>query len=72
MIYPNFPLDLTGFFQGKHRIEVLANKMQYFQNFHLHNCILNFHSEQVYLKLQVTNVKNKKGIPKPKEKVWSY
>ena len=56
MIYPDFPLDLIGFFSGKHLIQILANKMQDFRNFILHNCILSFDAEQVYL---VTNVKKK-------------
>ena len=33
MIYPDFPLDLTGFFSGKHLVLFLANKMQDFRNF---------------------------------------
>ena len=33
--------------------------MKDFWNFILHNCILLFHAEQVYLKLQVINLKNK-------------
>ena len=41
VIYPNFPLDLTGFFPGKHLIQFLANKMQNVRNSVLHNCILN-------------------------------
>ena len=38
--------------------------MQDFRNFVLHNCILNFDTEQVYLK--VTNIKNKEGTANPK------
>ena len=30
VIYPDFPLELTGFFQRKHVIQFLANKMQDF------------------------------------------
>ena len=37
VIYPEFPLDLTGFFSGKHLIHFLVNKMQDFQNFVLHH-----------------------------------
>ena len=50
---------LTGFFQGKHLIHFLVLKMKDFRNFVLHNCIFVFDAEQVYLKLQVTNLKNK-------------
>ena len=28
VIYPDFPLYLTGFFPGRHLIQFLANKMQ--------------------------------------------
>ena len=55
VIYSKFSLNLTGFFSGKHFIQFLANKMQDLQNFVLHNYILIFYAEQVYLKLQVTN-----------------
>ena len=48
MIDPDFPLDLTGFFSGKHLIQFLANKIQEFRNFVLHNCVLIFEAEQVY------------------------
>ena len=81
MIYPDFPLDLTGFFLEKHLIQFLANKMQDFRNVVLHHCILNFDAEQVYWKLQVTNVKSKEITANPKittnpkpqtlEKTWS-
>ena len=54
-----FPLDLTGFFPGKHLIQFLANKMDDFWNLVLHNCILIFDAEPVYLKLEVTKFKNK-------------
>ena len=33
--------------------------MQDFWDLVVHNCFLNFNDEEVYLKLQVTNVKNK-------------
>ena len=65
VILPKFPLSLTGFFPGKHLIQFLAYKMQDFRNFVLHNCILYFNTEQVYLKLQVTNVKNKEVTANP-------
>ena len=28
MMFPDFPLDLTGFFQGKNLIHIFANKVQ--------------------------------------------
>ena len=67
MIYPSFPLDLDGFFQRKPLILFVAYKMQDFLNFVLHYCILNLDTEQVFLKLQVTNVKKKEvtAYPKP-------
>ena len=58
VIYPDFPLDFTGFFPGKLLIQFLANKMQDFRNFVLHNCILDVDAEQVFPKPQITNVKN--------------
>ena len=33
VICPDFPLDLTRFFPGKHFIQFLANKMRCFRNF---------------------------------------
>ena len=65
VIYPDFPLDLTGFFPGKLLIQNLAEQMQDFRNFVLHTCILNFDPEQVYFKLQVTNFKNKQVTANP-------
>ena len=65
MIYPDFALDLTGFFLGKHLLQFLANKMHDFRNFVQHNCIFIFDAEQVYLKLQVTDVKNKEVTANP-------
>ena len=65
VIYPDFSLNLTGFFSGKHLIQFLGNKTQDFRDFILHNCNLKFHAEQFYLKLQVTNVKNKKVTANP-------
>ena len=56
---PDFPLELTVFFPGKHLFHFLVLKMKDFRNFVLHNCILVFDAEQVYLKLQVINLKNK-------------
>ena len=53
-------------FFGKHLIHFLADKMQDFRNFVLHKSILDFDSEQIYLKPQVTNVKNKEVKAKPK------
>ena len=69
MIYPDFPLNLAGFFSGKHFIPFLANKIQDFRNFVLHKCILNFDAEEVYFKLQVTNVKNKEVTANPKPQI---
>ena len=40
--------------------------MQDFQNFVLDYCILDFDAEQVYLKLQVTNLKNNEVTVNPK------
>ena len=44
----------------------MANKMHDFRVFVLHNCVLVFDAEQVYLKLQVTKFKNKKVTTHPK------
>ena len=74
MISPDFPLELTGFFPGKHLIHFLVLKMKDFRKFVLDNCILVFDAEQVYLKLQA-NLKNKEVTVNPKpqtiEKNWS-
>ena len=59
MIYPDFPLNLTELFHWKHLIKFLGNKMQEPWSCNVHNCILNYDTEQVYVKLQVTYVKNK-------------
>ena len=64
--YPDFPLDMIGLSPGKHLIQFLPKKMQDFRNFVLHNCILICDAEPVYLKPQVTNVKNKEVIANPK------
>ena len=73
---PDFSLELTGFFQGKHFIHFLVLKMKDFRNFVLDNCILDFDAEQVYLKPQVTNLKNKEVTANPKtqtlEKIWFF
>ena len=66
VISPNFPLELTGFFQGEHLIHFLVLKMRDFRNFVLDNCILDLDAEQVYLKLQVINFKNKEVTVYPK------
>ena len=55
VIYLDFPFDLTGIFSGKHLIQYKANKLPNFWKFILHDCILIFDAEQVYLKHQVTN-----------------
>ena len=73
---PDFPFKLTGFFPGKHLIHFLVLKMKDFRNFVLDNCILDFDAEQVYLKLQVINLKNKEVTVNPKpqtlEKNWFF
>ena len=73
---PDFSLELTGFFQGKRLIRFLVLKMKDFRNFVLDNCILDFDAEQVYLKLQATNLKNKEVTVNPKpqilEKNWFF
>ena len=40
--------------------------MHDFRNFVRHNCILIFDAEQVYLKLQITKIKNKVVTANPK------
>ena len=40
--------------------------MKDFRNFVVHNCILVFDTEQVYLQLQVTSLKNKEVAVNPK------
>ena len=57
MISPDFSLELTGFFPGKHLIHFLVLMMKDFWNFVLDNCILDIVAEQVYLKLQTLNPK---------------
>ena len=66
VISPVFPLELTGFFPGKHSIHFLVLKMKDFRNFVLHNCLLVSNAEQVYLMLQVINLKNKEVTVNPK------
>ena len=76
MISPGFSLELTGFFPRKHLIHFLVLKMEDFRNFVLDNCILDFDAEQVYLKLQVTNLKNYEVTVNPKpqtlKKLWFF
>ena len=76
VISPDFSLELTGFFPGKHLIHFLVLKMKDFRNFVLHNCVLDFDAEQVYLQLQVTNLKNNEVTVNPKpqtlEKNWFF
>ena len=52
-ISPDFSLELTRLFPEKHLILFLVLMIKDFRNFVLHNCILVFDAEQVYLKLQV-------------------
>ena len=59
-----FP-QIDQIFPGRHLIQFLANKIQEFQNFVLHNCILIFDAEQVYLKPQVTKINNKEVAANP-------
>ena len=57
VIYLDFPLDFTEFFQGKpgkHFIQFSTNKMQDFRNFVLHNWFF-FLRWTSLLKLQRTN-----------------
>ena len=66
IIYIDFPLDLTRFFQGKHLIQFLANTMQDFQKRRfIHKCIFIFDAAQVYIKPLVTKFKNKEITAKP-------
>ena len=65
VISPDFPLESTGFFPGKHLIQFLVLKTKDFRNFVLHNCILVLDAEQVYLHHQVTNLKNKEITVNP-------
>ena len=65
--------DISRFFPRIDRIffgealnPILVLKMKDFRNFVLDNCILNYDAEQVYLKLQVTNLKNKEVTVNPK------
>ena len=73
---PDFSLELTGFFPGKHLIHFMVLKMKDFRNFVLDNCIFDFDAEQVYLEPQVTNLKNKKVTANPKpqtlKKNWFF
>ena len=52
----------------KHLIQFLANKIQDFWDFVLHSCIPIFDAEQVYLKPEITNFKNKEATANPKPK----
>ena len=63
---PDFSLELTGFLPGKHLIHFSVLKMKDFRNFFPHNCILVFDAEQVYLKIQVIDLKNKEVTVNPK------
>ena len=65
VIYPDFPLNLTEFFPGKHLIHFWANKMLDVRNFVVPNCVFNFDAEQLYFKLQITKFKNKEVTVNP-------
>ena len=64
-----FPSNWPYFFSGKHLIPFLVLKMKDFWNFVLDNYILVFDAEQVYLKLQATNLKNKEVTVNPSQSV---
>ena len=70
VISPDFPLELKKIFPGelvgKHFIRFLVLTMKDFRTFVLHNFILIFDSEQVYLKPQVSNLKSKEVTVNPK------
>ena len=72
--FPRIDRIFRIFFLGKHLIHFLVLKMKDFWNFVLDNCVLDFDAEQVYLKLQVTNLKNNEVTVKPKpqtlRKIW--
>ena len=59
----------SNFFPGKYSIQFLVIKMQIFRKSVLPNCIAIFDAEQVYLKPQVTNVKNKEVTANPKHQL---
>ena len=73
VIYPDFPLNSTVFFPLETLYPILAYKTQML--FHI-TVFSFFDAEQVYLKIQVTNVKNKEVTANPKpptlEKNWSF
>ena len=62
-----FSPRIDSIFPGKHLIHFLVLKMKDLQTFVLHNCILVFDAKQVYLKLQVINLKNKEVTVNPKK-----
>ena len=61
-----FSPRIDRIFSGEALNPFLVLKMKDFRNFVLHNCILVFDAEQVYLKLQVMNLKNKEVTVNPK------
>ena len=72
VLSPDFSLESTGFFSGKHLIHFLVLKMKDFRNFVLNKCVLDFDAEQVYLKLQVTNLKNKEVTVNPNPQTLEF
>ena len=75
--------DISRFFPRIDRIlsgeafnTIFGAQDEGFRNFVLDNCILDFYAEQVYLKPQVTNLKNKKlevtANPKPQTKEFFF
>ena len=67
MISPDFFPRIDKFFFREALNSFLVLKMKDFWNLVLHDCVLIFDAEQVYFKLQVTNLKNKevKVSPQP-------
>ena len=62
VISPDFSLESTGFFPGKHLIPFLVVNMKDYRNSVLDNCIIISDAEQVYLKLRATNLNLGKKI----------
>ena len=60
-----FSPQIDQIFPGEALNPFLVLKMKDFRNFVLDNCILDFDAEQVYLKPQVTNLKNKEVTVNP-------
>ena len=65
-LYPDFPLDLIGFFSGKHVIQFLGPFRQQDARFSESRSTFNFDAEKVYFKPQVTKFKNREVTANPK------